>query len=57
MFMRRDMTEDELRKFEAEELHQEKATSGGGSASDEELVRDQDEQPSGDPEMPMPNPD
>lgn len=55
--MRRDMTEDELRKFEEEELHQERNTSDGGPASEAELVRNQDEQPSGDPEMPMPNPD
>jgi hypothetical protein len=55
--MRRDMTEDELRSFEEEELHQESRKSDTGPASEQELVRDQEEQPSADPEMPMPNPD
>ena len=56
--MPRDMTEDELRTFEEEELHQGDAKPDGGPASEAELVRDQEgERPSGDPEMPMPNPD
>ena len=55
--MRRDMTEDELRKFEEEELHQDTTRPDGGPASEAEPVRDQEEQPSADPEMPMPTPD
>ena len=57
--MRRDMTEDELRRFEEEELHhagEEKPETG--PASESEIVGTEERRPpSGDPEVPPLNPD
>lgn len=57
--MRRDMTEDELRRFEEEELHhadEEKPESGPASESDI-IGTEKQPRPSADPEVPPLNPD
>jgi hypothetical protein len=57
MTMPRDMTEEELKRFEEEELHQEPRDQSG-PASEADLVRDrQQERPRADPEVPPLNPD
>ena len=58
--MRRDMTEDELRRFEEEELHhadEEKPHSGPASESGVVGTEEPPRPPSGDPEIPPLNPD
>jgi hypothetical protein len=57
--MPRDMTEDELGRFEEEELHhRDEEEPDGGPASDAEIAGVQDRRrPSADPEVPPLNPD
>ena len=55
--MPRDMTEEELKRFEEEELHQEPPDKSGPASEDEVLRDKRQERPRADPEMPPLNPD
>jgi hypothetical protein len=55
--MAREMTADELRRFEEEKIHHRDETEpDGGPASDAEVTDDR-HRPSADPEVPPLNPD